>query len=196
MGRVGVREIAIRDYNALDEKSWLRCRVLAFLHTAYFDDVVTTKPEYADAVELVALDDSGLVGLLDIAFDGPEATIETIAVDPDLTRLGIGSALLEEAKRRLPPGSRTLDAWTRDDQQVMDWYQAQGFVETFRYLHVYASSPAEAARAVAMPGPGLSPVGGFFHADIEAEQLLRDSFDRVHICRRYELTLTASVDGS
>ncbi len=34
----------IRDYRTSDETSWLRCRVLAFLDTAYYDDVWTAKP--------------------------------------------------------------------------------------------------------------------------------------------------------
>lgn len=29
----------IRDYRDPDEASWLRCRVLGFLDTSYFDDV-------------------------------------------------------------------------------------------------------------------------------------------------------------
>ena len=30
--------VTIRDYEPADEEAWLRCRVLAFLHTAYYDD--------------------------------------------------------------------------------------------------------------------------------------------------------------
>ncbi|MHB8450133.1 MAG: hypothetical protein ACYDAQ_06760 [Mycobacteriales bacterium] len=36
--------IEIRDYSPADEQSWLRCRVLSCLGTAYSDDVWTSKP--------------------------------------------------------------------------------------------------------------------------------------------------------
>jgi hypothetical protein len=48
--------ITIGDYAPADEESWLRCRVLAFLHTAYYDDVLCAKPAYANpSIALVAL---------------------------------------------------------------------------------------------------------------------------------------------
>lgn len=34
----------IREYTSADETSWLHCRVLAFLDTAFYDDVVPAKP--------------------------------------------------------------------------------------------------------------------------------------------------------
>ncbi|GAA4231017.1 hypothetical protein FHR32_004895 [Streptosporangium album] len=33
-----------RAVGSADEESWLRCRVLSFLHKPYFDDVRTSKP--------------------------------------------------------------------------------------------------------------------------------------------------------
>lgn len=33
----------IRNYQENDEKSWIRCRLLAFVDTAYFDDVQRDK---------------------------------------------------------------------------------------------------------------------------------------------------------
>ena len=36
----------IRDYHSNDEIGWVRCRVLAFLQTAYFDNVLNKKEEY------------------------------------------------------------------------------------------------------------------------------------------------------
>jgi ribosomal protein S18 acetylase RimI-like enzyme len=131
------------------------------------------------------LDGSALVGLIDVAIEGDSATIETIAVDPSRYRSGIGSALLDEAITRLPATVRSLDAWTRDDEQANAWYAAKGFVETVRYLHVYASTPEETASASGNR-THLTLVKGFFHAPIEAESQLRAAFRRVHICRRYE----------
>jgi ribosomal protein S18 acetylase RimI-like enzyme len=183
--------LEVRSYEATDEPAWLRCRVLSFLGTAYFDDVLTAKPEYDNAIQLVALDGSELAGLLDVAIESDLATIETIAVDPGRFRGGVGSALFGEARRRLPRTVQSLDAWTRDDEQANGWYAAKGFVETFRYLHVYVSSSEEAAGAVRDPRHGMVLVKGFFHAPIEAEAELRGLFRRVHVCKRYVLDLGA-----
>lgn len=183
----------LRSYVPEDEHAWLRCRAIAFLGTAYFDDVLTTKPTYERAIELVALDDSALVGLIDVSFTGDSATIESIAVDPTRSRSGVGSALLREASRRLPDEIRKLDAWTRDDEQANNWYLAQGFVESFRYLHVYASSDRELETAIPGPAEHLTPVKGFFHARIEHEEALRATFARVHVCRQYVLPLPMAL---
>jgi hypothetical protein len=44
----------IRSYEPAHEQSWLRCRVLAFLDTAYFDSVEREKEPYDQpAIELV-----------------------------------------------------------------------------------------------------------------------------------------------
>ena len=36
----------IRNYTDKDEQGWLRCRVLSFLNTAYFDNVLNKKEIY------------------------------------------------------------------------------------------------------------------------------------------------------
>lgn len=185
-------ELAVRDYRRADESDWLRCRVLAFLATSYFDDVVTSKPTYeAESIELVARRGAELVGVLDIAVTGDVATIETVAVHPDASRTGAGSALLVEAIRRLPRTVGVLDAWTREDAAANAWYLSQGFAENFRYLHVFAGDGGEIERAVTAT-PGLTAVSGFFHARIDEEVRLRDAFRRVHICRQYVRTLDRS----
>lgn len=57
--------VQVRDYQPADEQDWLRCRVLAFLGTAYFDDVMTAKTSPVIGAELVAVDDDIVVGVLD-----------------------------------------------------------------------------------------------------------------------------------
>ena len=181
---VGVA-VEVRDYSPADEGGWLQCRVLAFLGTSYFDDVVTEKPVYSDpSVELVATAAGVVVGVIDVSVSGPHATIETIAVDPTATRKGVASLLLDAVLCRLPSGVRSLDAWTRDDEAANRWYLSNGFRENFRYLHVYASD-GEADAAITAARAGLTPVAAFFHADISAEEALRAEFKRVHICRQY-----------
>ena len=175
----------VRPYEAADEQGWLRCRVLAFLASAYFDDVLRTKPQFAGAaIELVAIEGGEVVGVLDVTVEGSAATIETIGGHPDHARRGVAAALLADALRRLPGEVESLDAWTRDDAAANAWYQKSGFREEFRYLHVYARDD-ETDRAVERSLSGLTPIAGFFHADIAREAEMRDAFRRVHICRQY-----------
>ncbi len=185
--------VKIRDYSPLDEQDWLRCRVLGFLPTAYFDDVLTKKPTYGGpAVEIVAASAGAVVGIIDVAVADELATIETVAVHPDVARIGIGSLLLGEVLRRLPSSVRDLDAWTRDDEPANKWYLSNGFREKFRYLHVYAKGDHEPRTAIVETSHGLTPVAAFFHADISRENELRGTFSRVHVCRQYVRSLNRS----
>ncbi|GAA3886190.1 GNAT family N-acetyltransferase [Streptomyces sedi] len=185
----------IRDYTPADETSWLRCRVLSFLDTPYFDDVDQTKPQIPPpGFELVATDDSGAVlGAMDVTVDDGLATIDTVAVHPDHQHRGHGRALLAEARARARAlGLNALDAWTRDHPDTLRWYRAMGFTESSHYLHVYAhhyTEPGEADRAVRSRLPGLRPMAAFLHADLEEEERLRAEFSRVHVCRRFTLPL-------
>jgi hypothetical protein len=65
------------------EQSWLRCRVLAFLDTTYYDDVVPRKPDQHAEVQLVARHGNQVVGLLDASLTDSDSTIECVAVHPD-----------------------------------------------------------------------------------------------------------------
>jgi ribosomal protein S18 acetylase RimI-like enzyme len=180
----------VRPYVAGDEPSWLRCRAVGFLDTNYFDDVLVRKPQYSDpSVELVVALEREVIGVIDIVIDGSLATIETIATHPDHRRQGIGKALLAEPIAEIPDDVVTLDAWTREDAPANDWYRANGFAETFRYLHVYASSSEEIASSIPAPHAGLQPVRAFFHADIAEERRMRAEYARVYVCRRYERQL-------
>ena len=185
-------QIAIRPYAPADAHEWVRCRVWAFLRSAYFDDVVTSKPTYDDAprVELVATADERIVGLIDVVLyaDGL-ATIETIAVAPEVSRSGVGTALLEGALARLPANVTVLDAWTREDDEANGWYKANGFDETYRYLHVYADQQ-ELETAMVTALHGMRPIQGWFHTDIKNETALRQLFKRIYSCRRYERSIS------
>lgn len=178
-------EWALRDYDPADETYWLRCRVLAFLGTAYYDDVATSKPECEPGLELVAVAGEQVIGLLDASVTGNEATIETIAVHPDHRRLGVATRLLDEICDRLQArGVVQVDAWTRDDEGTLAWYRSHGFEQAMRYLHVYASEPDE-ARAAFGSRSDLMPRTGFFHAWTDREDALRNEFSRVYSCRQF-----------
>jgi N-acetylglutamate synthase-like GNAT family acetyltransferase len=187
---------AIRDYTQTDEPSWVRCRVLSFLSTAYYDDVARAKPAIASpGFELVAIDENGtILGIMDIAVEGGLATIDTVAVHPDHQHRGIGRSLLARALARVRTLTEVaeLHAWTRDDADTLRWYQAMGFTESEHYLHVYANhytAPEEPIRAVGSPRPGLRLKMAFLHANLAEEEQMRREFSRVHICRRFTMTL-------
>ncbi len=180
----------VREYLPSDEPSWLQCRLLSFFQTNYYDDVKTRKTELnPGSVELVAVDVEGrVVGLLDVEIDGVNATIDSIAVDPNQQRYGIATAMLTLALSRLPSGATTIDAWTREDQSANAWYQSQGFVEHFRYLHVYRED-SDPALGWATPEGMSVPVTAFAHAKIEYEEAFRRDYRRVYVCRQYVKTL-------
>ncbi|HTJ66058.1 MAG TPA: GNAT family N-acetyltransferase [Actinospica sp.] len=178
----------IRVYEPADETEWARCRVLAFLDTAYYDAVEPRKPvEEADAViDLVAVDEGHVVGILDVAVRGELATIETVCVHPEYRRFGLATRLLDEAIARLRgSGARELDAWTRQDEPALGWYTARGFVEEYTYLHVYSGyGEANTARMTDFRKP-YSPIIVFAHARREHEEQVRAEFERVYVCRRF-----------
>jgi GNAT superfamily N-acetyltransferase len=188
-GTIGLVPIEIRDYERAEEQAWLRCRVLSFLGTAYFDDVMTAKKTPAVGAELVAVDSGALVGVLDLSVDGELATIDTIGVHPDHQGRGIGTQLFELACFRAASlGATTIEAWTRDDEATLRWYRARGMSESRHYLHVYADcyteagEPSEAVRA----RPGLLPMRVFLHVtELDREAEMRAKFRRVHVCRRF-----------
>lgn len=115
----------IREYRPEDEEGWLRCRVLAFLHSAYYDNVLREKERYRyPAIELVAELDGTIVGLIDLECEAPgtvcsdrpglAAMIWHLAVHPDCRGRGHrpgapgrGRGTGEGARDR-PPGG--LDA--------------------------------------------------------------------------------------
>src|SRR5690606_34972748 len=67
--------LVVRAYLPTDEREWLGCRLLAFFHTAYFDDVKRSKTSLPDgSIELVAVDDHRqIVGIIDIEIESPAA---------------------------------------------------------------------------------------------------------------------------
>jgi ribosomal protein S18 acetylase RimI-like enzyme len=184
------KSLSVHPYVSADEQQWLRCRAIAFLDTNYFDDVVAHKPTYdSPSVELVAHVDDELAGLLDVAIYDDLATIETVATHPDHSRRGLAGELLSEALRQLPPSVTKIDAWTREDIAANGWYKRNGFHETFAYLHVYARTEEEITASAMATSKELTPVAAFFHARAEDELRLRQQYERVYRCRRYERSL-------
>jgi ribosomal protein S18 acetylase RimI-like enzyme len=188
--------ITVRPYRSTDEAGWLRCRLVGFFDTDYYDDVWTARPSFANpSVQLVATtNDDHVVGLIDVEIDGALATIDTIAVHPDARRRGVASALLDHALAQLLSTVDTLDAWTRDDPAANSWYRRSGFAERDRYLHVYKAWDEPSDGFTAPEGFMAPPVTAFLHAPIEQESRMRARYRRVHICRRYVRSIAPGFD--
>jgi len=185
--------LTFRPYLDDDADSWLRCRVLSFLYTDYYDDVLPKRPTYLrEAICLVAHDGDRVVGLIDTEIADTSATIGGVAVHPDAARRGIGSALLAQTIETLRDREvHTLDAWTREDTVANAWYRASGFVENFRYVQVLKESQ-DSDSGFESP-PRLSrPVRAFAHAPLDMETELRARYQRVYVCRQYVRLLDGS----
>ncbi|MGE7932603.1 GNAT family N-acetyltransferase [Viridibacillus arvi] len=123
------------------EESWLRCRVLSFLHSAMYEDVVTKKPQFENqtAIELIAIENDEVIGILDILIDDESnkatflrkekgAFIELIAVHPDHQNKGIAQKLYDEGLARLHKYKpQFIELFTRNDEAANKFYKKQGF---------------------------------------------------------------------
>ncbi len=188
----------VRPYRDADEEGWIRCRVLSFLGSAFFDDVRREKEHYeSPSLGLVADHDGQIVGLLDVECEEEPGTVCSrrpglggmiwhVAVHPDHQRRGIATALLREAERlAAEQGLVRFEAWTRDDEHVQAWYESRGFEQVESYLHVYVEF-GEGLRDLFPIADGLRPVRLFAHYIGNQRDEIKQRFARVHDCVLYE----------
>ncbi|MHA2461347.1 MAG: GNAT family N-acetyltransferase [Candidatus Thorarchaeota archaeon] len=198
----------IREYSKHDEKGWVRCRVLAFLDSAYYDDVYREKEHYtSQSIELVAEIEGEVIGLLDIECENESHTICSsssdidashlagmiwhLAVHPDFRCRGIARKLLLQAieeSRRL--GLSRLEVWTRNTTQVEKWYQSQGFQRVESYYHIYIDSNEIAPEIINTSVPDMKLMSAFAHYS-GGDNSIINQFKRVYRCSRYDLVLEA-----
>lgn len=191
----------IRKYEDKDELGWVRCRVLSFLDSAYFDNVLREKEHYnSPSVGLVAEIDGKIVGLIDVEYEieegkvcycnnGLGGVIWHLAVLPEHRNRGISTLLLNRAIDILKDkGIKRLEAWTRDDIWVNDWYRNRGFKLKEQYLHVYAEGN-ECNEVIDSKIEKLFIQNSFAHYVGENIEEIRGKFKRVHECNLYELIL-------
>jgi len=186
----------IRPYTDADEQGWLRCRVLAFLNTAYFDNVLQKKEHYENpSIELVAIENNQIVGLIDIEYETEPQTICTahdtvggmiwhIAVHPDYQHQHIGEELIEAALKQAKALKLTyLEAWTRDNAKIQKWYEKMRFVQTYTYHHLYFDEPALEKYDLSVPAQ-VRPVTMFAHYTGSDPDVLNRA-SRRHLCMCY-----------
>ncbi|WP_274307271.1 GNAT family N-acetyltransferase [Solibacillus daqui] len=189
----------IRNYTEKDEQGWLRCRILSFLNTAYFDNVLQLKETYKNAaIELVAEIDGQIVGLIDVEYEATPKTVCTqqdsiggmiwhIAVHPDFQRQGIGEALLHAVQQQaMKLHIEYFEAWTRDDPCVQNWYEKNDFEKTSSYYHVYLEGN-EMKNLMNASVDQLYPVTAFAHYTGKSLELFQ------HVKRKHECVCYVKV---
>lgn len=197
----------IRKYVKHDEKGWLRCRVLSFLDSAYYDNVIREKELYENPViELVAEIDNQIVGLIDVEYemkigdvgykqDKLTAVIWHLAVLPEFRNQRVATKLFDEAKTMLQKQNiEIVQAWTRDDKFVIDWYLNRSFEKKESYFHVY-STDAECDEIAKSKIPKLYICNTFCHYVGDNIKEIKSRFKRVHECSLYEKKISRRNDA-
>ena len=197
-----LKDLIIRPYNSSDEENWLKCRLVSFHDSAYYDDVYTKKPIFDNSsLELVAEIDGKIVGVLDLEKDNKDGTIcycksglgamvWTIAVLPDYRRFGIASQLIlkvvDWAKSK---DIDFIEAWTRDDKWVLDWYESVGFSRFHSYWHIYFKGN-NAKSLFRSNDKDIALQSVFAHSDKNPKTLDQNKIDRFYKCSGYKLEIT------
>ena len=197
-----IEDLIIRPYNSSDEKQWLRCRLISFHDSAYYDDVYISKPIFKNSsLELVAEVNGKIVGILDLEKDNKDgsicycksgigAMIWTIAVLPDYRRFGIARKLVVKA---MDWGKNKdvdfIEAWTRDDDWVLDWYESLDFDRFHSYWHIYFKGD-NAKSLFKSKDKEMPPQSVFAHSDKDPRTLDQNKIDRFYKCSGYKLEFT------
>ena len=195
-------DLIIRPYDTSDEESWLKCRLVSFHNSAYYDDVYIKKPTFDNpSLELVAAVDGKIIGILDLEKDNKDdsicycksglgAMVWTIAVLPDYRRLGIASQLiLKSVDWAKSKDINFIEAWTRDDKWVLDWYQSVGFSRFHSYWHIYFKGD-NAKSLFESNNQDISPQSVFAHSNKDPKTLDQNKIDRFYKCSGYKLDIT------
>lgn len=186
----------IRSYQEKDEKGWVRCRVLSFLDTPYYDDVHREKEKYENpTIELVAIEDNMVIGLIDVEFDTDDEKICSIddqkggmiwhlAVHPDYQNRGVGQALMEEVDvQAAKSGLAYLEAWTRDQGNSQSWFERNDYTLEDSYYHLYLTDE-DMSHNVQPEDDTLEPMYMFAHYTGENIEQFSD-IERKYQCLCY-----------
>lgn len=90
-------------------------------------------------------------------------------------------------------GVRRLEAWTRDDEWVMKWYERMGFIKKSSYLQVFVEGREELKEALKSNISGLHLVTAFAHYVGTANDEIKSKFKRVHETSQYELWINQTT---
>jgi hypothetical protein len=95
-----------------------------------------------------------------------------------LSTKGIAWRLLKKVETiALEKGLAYLEAWTRDDPWVLNWYRRNGFTPFLSYLHVFLEGSQEVMNLTSKL-PELQPVQAWVHYTGKNEEMIRSAFQR------------------
>lgn len=140
----------IREYKDTDKNSWIRCRVVSFMDSSYYDDVQNFREKYQNpSVKLVAVDNNSVVGFLDVEYENEPGdvcyfkgqkggVIWHLGALPEFRNQKIATMLWNKAKEMLiNEGVKRIEVWTQDDEPATKWYVKQGFQMKEAYLNAF-----------------------------------------------------------
>lgn len=197
----------IREYEDQDKTSWIRCRVVSFLDSSYFDDVQNFREEYENPViQMVAIENGQVVGFLDCEyeekpgdacyFEGSKGgVIWHLGVLPEYRGQGLATALWRAAQGKLREnGVERVEVWTQDDMAATQWYLKQGFLFREAYLNAYLKGNANNSILQSFISfENIGEVYGIrnfnFEAPIERKEELEKICYRLHEVRVYEMDI-------
>lgn len=195
----------IRAYKEIDKQSWIRCRVLSFMDSSYFDDVQNFREEYENPVlQLVAVEEDQVVGFLDCEYEespgdvcyfkGPRGgVIWHLGVLPEYRQHGLATKMWKAAKEMLAvKGIQRVEVWTQDDEAATNWYVKQGFVFKEAYLNAFMKGSAKdpnMQKLLNVEACGeMYGIRNFnFEAPLERKEELAKICYRLHEVRVYEI---------
>ena len=194
-------DLIIRPYDTSDEESWLKCRLVSFHNSAYYDDVYIKKPTFDNpSLELVAAVDGKIIGILDLEKDNKDgsicycksglgAMVWTIAVLPDYRRFGIASQLILKAVDWAKTKDiNFIEAWTRDDKWVLDWYESVGFSRFHSYWHIYYKGD-NVKSLFESNDKDISPQSVLAYSNKDPKTLDQNKIDRFYKCSGHKLEI-------
>lgn len=150
--------MVIRDYRDSDEQEWLKCRVVSFLDSSYYNNVLTQHEKYEnDVISLVAEENGRIIGLVEAEIETSKgdlcvatkeftaykrgAVLWHLAVLPEFRRGKCATNLwIELQKRLISAGVNYCEAWTQQDEAANGWYLSKGFrnISERNWLRCYA----------------------------------------------------------
>ena len=194
-------DLIIRPYDTSDEENWLKCRLVSFHNSAYYDDVYIKKPTFDNpSLELVAEIDGKIIGILDLEKDNKDdsicycksglgAMVWTIAVLPDYRRFGIASQLILKAVDWAKTKDiEFIEAWTRDDKWVLDWYESVGFSRFHSYWHIYFKGD-NVKSLFESNDKDISPQSVLAYSNKDPKTLDKNKIDRFYKCSGHKLEI-------
>ena len=114
----------------------------------------------------------------------------TVAVLPEYRRFRIASQLiLKVVEWAKSEDIDFIEAWTRDDKWVLDWYESLDFNRFHSYWHIYFKGD-NAKSLFESNDKDITPQSVFAHSNKDPKTLDQNNIDRFYKCSGYKLEIS------